>query len=77
MKEIILLFIGSILTQGVQEVAKDPYFTNEKKEIRQEVREANKVYRKELIEAKRKVRLINRAERLEKRLKRIDSIIAL
>jgi len=77
MKEIILLFMGSILTQGVQEVAKEPYFTNEKKEIRQEVRKVNKVYRKELKEAKKKVRLINRAERLQKRLKRIDSIIAL
>jgi len=77
MKEIILLFIGSIITQSVQEVAKEPYFSNEKKEIRKEVREAKKLYKKQLREANRKVRLINKSDRLEKRLKRVDSLIAL
>ncbi len=51
MKEIVLLIVGSVLTQGVQEIAKEPYFSDQQKEIRKEKRKAKKqdrIYRKVL-----------------------------
>lgn len=42
MKEIVLLIVGSVLTQGVQEISKESYFSAEQKQIRQEKRKAKK-----------------------------------
>jgi uncharacterized protein YlxW (UPF0749 family) len=42
MKEIVLLIVGSVLTQSVQELSKDPEVRKQEKQIRQEKRKAKK-----------------------------------
>ena len=47
MKEVILLFMGSVITQSIQHIPNNPDLRKEKREIRKELREDRKAERLE------------------------------